>query len=157
MANPEIVDMHLIWEDDLIMMVCANSREYMVFDESDTEESKMIRKISGGHKDEITIMAFDFHLSLLATGCINGEVTVFDFEMSKIEGLLLGHTGDITAMKFLYPYPLLLTASMDCSVCIWGVRPAPSKLRNICLKRYQNLSWNGAKDEPCVVTRFSVW
>jgi len=142
LQNPEIVDMHLIWEDDLIMMICANSREYIVYDEEDTEESTLLRKVSGGHKDEITILAFNYNLSLIATGCINGEITLYDFEMSKIEGLLVGHEGDITAMEFLYPYPLLITASMDCSVCIWGVRPAPTKFKNICLKRYQNLSWS---------------
>ena len=33
MSNPEINDMHLIWEKEMIMMICSNSREYMVFDE----------------------------------------------------------------------------------------------------------------------------
>jgi WD40 repeat protein len=68
-------------------------------------------------------MAYDYHLSLVATGCINGEIAIYDFEMSKVEGLLLAHTGDITALEFLWPYPLLISASMDCHVCIWGVRP----------------------------------
>lgn len=35
LRNPEVNDMHLIWEDEvnLIMMICSNAREYMVFDE----------------------------------------------------------------------------------------------------------------------------
>ena len=35
LGNPEINEMHLIWEDqaDLIMMICSNAKEYMVFDE----------------------------------------------------------------------------------------------------------------------------
>ena len=70
------------------MMLCANKREYFVWDESNGDESKMVRRVSGGHKDDITLLAFDSHLSLVATGCINGEITLYDFELSKIEGIL---------------------------------------------------------------------
>jgi len=44
--------------------------------------------VSGGHEEEITVMAYDFHLSLIATGCVNGEIIIYDFEMSKILGIL---------------------------------------------------------------------
>ena len=157
LSNPEITDMTLVWEKSVIMMLCSNSREYMVYDEKDPEESKLLRRVYGAHQEEITILAFDYHLSLVATGCINGEVALYDFEMSKIEGLLVGHTGDITAMEFLSPYPLLATASMDCTVCIWGVRPADTPYLNVCIKRFENLSWYYEKDLPCVVSRILVW
>lgn len=157
MSNPEINDMHLVWEDELIMMICSNSREYMVFDERNPEESKLLRRVVGGHQEEITIMEYSYHLSLVATGCINGEITLYDFEMSKIEGILLGHTGDITALGFMEPYPALVSASMDATVCIWGVRPCPYALQNVCLKRMINMSWNFDKDAPCVVSRFLIW
>lgn len=126
--NPEITDLILIWEDEMIMMICSNSKEYMVYDERDGETSKLLRRVSGGHKEEITILAYDHYLSAVATGCINGEICLFDFELSKIEGMLLGHTGDITALEFMSPYPFLISSSMDCTVCIWGIRPCPSKL-----------------------------
>ena len=115
--NPEITDMELIWEEwadnEIIMMICCNAKEYIVYDVSDTENSSVLRKVYGGHQEEITILAFDWHLQLVATGCINGEVCLYDFEMSKVEGFLLGHTGDITVIEFLSPYPLVATASMD--------------------------------------------
>lgn len=157
LSNPEINDMHLIWEDEMIMMICCNSREYMVFGEDDPEASTLLRRVSGAHREEITILAYDYHLSLVATGCINGEIALYDFEMSKVEGLLVGHTGDITAMEFLSPYPMLVTASMDCTVCIWAVRPCPTKYLNICIKRFQNVSWSHEKDAPCVVSRMLLW
>ena len=141
MQNPEINDLHLIWEKEMIMMICSNAREYMVFDEDNPEESTLLRRVSGAHQEEITILAYDYHLSLVATGCINGEIALYDFEMSKIEGLLVGHTGDITALEFLSPYPMLISASMDSTVCIWGVRPCPTKYLNICVKRFLNTSW----------------
>lgn len=36
-ANPEINDMHLIWEDEMVMMIATNAKEYMVFEEEDPE------------------------------------------------------------------------------------------------------------------------
>ena len=149
--------MQLVWEKDMIMMICSNSREYMVFDEQEPESSKLLRRVIGGHTEEITIIAYDYHLSLVATGCINGEIALYDFEMSKIEALLLGHSGDITAMEFLSPYPALITASMDATVCIWGVRPLEKKWCNVCLKRLINVSWDYEKDVPSIVTRMMVW
>ena len=157
--GPEINDMLLVWEDEveMIMMLCADSKQYYVYDEKDPEQSQLLRKISGGHTEEITIMAFSFHLSLVATGCVNGEIAIYDFEMSKCEGLLITHQGDITAIEFMDPYPLLISASMDASICIWGVRPCPEKHQYICIKRYKNISWKHEKDQPSVVTRLMVW
>lgn len=119
--NPEINDMHLVWEnyetdngeEEIQLMICSNQKSYMVFDERDNKESTLLRKVTGGHQEEITIMEYDFHLSLVATGCINGEITLYEFEMSRALDVLLGHDMDITALCFLSPFPLLLSASMD--------------------------------------------
>ena len=140
-------------------MLCSNQKEFFIYDESDPdpETTKLLRRVTGGHNEEITIMAYNFHLSLIATGCINGEIALYDFEMSRLEGLLIGHTGDITALEFLEGYPLIISASMDNSVCIWGIRGAPKKYHNICIKRFQNISWNVQSDVPATVTRMLVW
>ena len=110
------------------MMVSSTANEYMVFDEEDPENSKLLRRVRRVHEKEISISAFDFNLGLVATGCVNGEIAIFDFEMSKLEGLLIGHTNDITAIEFVSPFPILISASMDSTICIWGVRPLPLKL-----------------------------
>lgn len=126
--NPEINDMHLIWEDEMIMMIASNAKEFMVFDEEDPDQSVLLRRVIKAHNEEITICAYSYHLSLVATGCINGEIALYDFETSKVEGLLIGHEGDITAIEFMDPYPALISASMDYTIAIWGVRPCPVKL-----------------------------
>jgi hypothetical protein len=57
-----------------------------------------LRKLTGGHKEEITILKYNDHLSLIATGSVDGEVALWDFEMSKLDGICIGHTGDITGI-----------------------------------------------------------
>ena len=51
----------------------------------------------------------------------------------------------------------MISASMDFTICIWGVRPNPTKYLNVCLKRYKNMSWKFDQDIPSVVTRLMVW
>jgi WD40 repeat protein len=94
-------------------------------------------------------MTYDFHLNLVATGSSNGEVTLYDFELSRIIGILIDHKGQddeknssCTALEFLSPYPLLASASFDCTVSIWGVRGCPLKLYNVCLICLKNNSWD---------------
>ena len=78
-------------------------------------------------------MSYDFHLSMVATGCVNGEITLYDFEMSQIIGILNGHDDDITSLTFMAPFPMLMSSSNDFSVCIWGVRPIQQKFLNVCI------------------------
>ena len=139
------------------MMVCSNQKEYMVFDERDVNQSTLLRRIYGTHLDEITISAYDHYLQIVATGTINGEIALYDFETSKMLGFLIGHQGDITSIEFISPYPVMVTASMDCTICIWGVRPCPEKLQNVCIKTIQNISWRIDQEVKCAAIRLLVW
>lgn len=93
---------------------------------------------------------------MLATGSIDGEIAVWDFEMSKLLGMCVGHTGDITGIEFLTPYPIMITASLDCTVCLWGVRPCPIAYKYVCLYRFENLSFNYNKDSKIAVSKILV-
>lgn len=48
--------MTLIWEDDYILLVCCDAKSYIVYNEEDAEGSELLRTVTGGHKDEITIL-----------------------------------------------------------------------------------------------------
>lgn len=133
-------------------MICADSQRYYVYNEQDTESSELLRSVGGGHKEEITILRYSSHHSLVATGSIDGEVIVWDFEMSKIEALLCGHTSDITGIEFIADYPLMLTSSMDATICLWGIRPAHSEIRYKCIQRYVNISLGLLKEQETPVT-----
>jgi len=125
--------LQLIWEDDYILMICCDARGYYVYDEEDTEYSELLRSVTGGHKEEISIIQYNDHLSLVATGSVDGEVCVWDFELSKLEAICQGHSSDITSIEFISTYPLMITSSLDSKVNIWGVRPAPLHLRYFCI------------------------
>jgi hypothetical protein len=118
------------------------------------DSSKLLRLVTGGHKEEISILQYNDYLSLIATGSIDGEVCIWDFELSKLEALLSQvHTSDITGIEFVAPFPLMITASMDCTVALWAVRPAPLALRYVCLSRLANNSWNFDHDTVCPISK----
>lgn len=152
----EITGLNLIWEEGYILMLCSDSKHYYVYDEEDTESSELLRTVTGGHKEEISILKYCDHLSLVATGSIDGEIVIWDFELSKIEAMLHGHTSDITGIEFVVPYPMMITCSMDCTLCIWGVRPAPLALRYICLNRFINVSWSFKSDIEAPISQIVV-
>ena len=64
---------------------------------------------------------------------------------------------EITQIGFLAPYPVMVTASADCKVCLWGVRPVPSKYAYVCLYSFINTSFNYHKEVPYVCRSISVW
>ena len=72
-------------------MICADQKTIYVYDEEDADQSKLLRKISGAHSEEITILQYDVYLGLLAVGSVSGEVSIWDFEMSKVEGYINSH------------------------------------------------------------------
>jgi WD40 repeat protein len=149
--------MQLIWEDEkYILLLCCDAKSYYVYDEGDTECSELLRTVSGGHKDEITIIQYSDYLSLIATGSLDGEIVIWDFELSMVEAVLAGHKSDITALEFVEPYPLLVSASMDCTLCLWAVRPAPLATRYFCLTSYINISWRYTKDQETPITKVSI-
>lgn len=115
-----------------------------VFDEEDPDETYMLRKSSGGHfKDDISSIAFNDHLSLIATGSRSGIVCLWDFETNKLEGICLGLKRGVSSLNFSGEYPVLVGTGFCGIISIWAVRPSPINLRNLCLGRFISLGWNG--------------
>ena len=46
---------------------------------------------------------------------VSGEIAIFDFELSKVEGYCVGgHAeGEISGIEFIVPYPIMVTSGMD--------------------------------------------
>ena len=78
----------------------------------------------GGHKgSDITCIAFSSMFCHIASGSSNGLIAVWDFELAKLEAALFGHNKEISNLKFVEPYPLLISSSLLGEILIWGVRP----------------------------------
>lgn len=70
----------------------------------------------------ITMLAYDEHLGLIATGSNIGKIAVWDLESFKIEAFMAGNFKDITCLAFIPPYPLLAASCSEGIIAIYGVR-----------------------------------
>ena len=125
-------------------VIACDKDSYFVLQDGEEEPEEednadMVRLVMGGHKDDIVCIKYSPELSLIVTGTVSGELAVWDYEFSRLLDFLIGHKQEITSIHFLYPYPLMLTTSLDASVCIWKVREVGEKnsyLNMKCVYRF---------------------
>ena len=60
-------------------------------------------------KEDIQSIAISEHHSMIATGGHCGTITLWDFELFKVIGVLIGSKMAITAIEFVDKYPLLVS------------------------------------------------
>ena len=150
--NNEVSNLIYLREERLLITSSWDST-IRIYDESEPEESVLLRVFSGGHMEsEILSLAYSSHLSLLASGSSNGIIAVWDLESGKLETLLLGHKNDINALEFADPFPLLISGSNEGIICIWGVRPIIQKFKYICLLRIVNSIWEKGEEKHISIT-----
>ena len=102
------------------------------------------RVVTGAHEEEIVTIQYSRELSLIATGTIGGELAVWDYEQSRLIDIAIGHfQSEITGIHFLWPYPLMLTTSMDGQIIIWVVRTVGEDSTPVrCLYKFRNDSYD---------------
>jgi WD40 repeat protein len=151
-SSSEISSLYFCVEDKILIAGSWDST-IRVYDQTSQEESPLMRVMLGGHQgSDITKITYSSTFSLIAAGSSNGLVSIWDFEMGKLEAACPGHTTEMLAIEFLDPYPLMATSGADGLVLIWTVRPFPGKMRYHCIMRIVNASWSITKDMKTVVT-----
>jgi WD40 repeat protein len=113
----------------------------MVHDESEKIAS-VWRTATNIHAGDITCVAFSQHLGLIATGATDCVIALREYERLRTVKVLLGHKADVTALAFVDPLPLLVSADSNGNVAIWAV-PIPSgrnhRFVNEVLTRFVNM------------------
>ena len=102
-------------------------------------------------EDIMTIAVSQFH-SLIATGGCFGTILLWDFELFKVEGVLIGNKMGITSLNFIDKYPLLMSTSQCGIVSLYAVRGAPKSIKNYCLARFMNVSFDSFGDRNIGIT-----
>lgn len=150
--NSEISAFYFCDQDKLLVAASWDS-SIMIYDMKDIEEVNLLRVMKGGHQgSDITCITYSPYLSFIASGSSNGIVSIWDFEIGKLEGSVFGHKREISSISFLEPYPIMITFSLDDGICLWNVRSNTGKQRFKCIARFKNISWAGSADEKTSVS-----
>ena len=119
-------------------------RQVVLQDESPPDDGKLIKAMHAGHCCDVTTAAYSHAHALYATGGDDGGLQIWRLDERGVPHPhyeLQGHTGCITALCFLEPWPLLASADSTGTVRIWSTKFAPhlSKLsyKQLLLMRNQ--------------------
>jgi len=140
--------------DNMILLSSGLDSLINIYDDEDPEETKKLRTIRGGHKiqeriNPILAMDFSPHMNLFATGSSDAIITVWDYEISKIEeaiyipNLNKEKPIDVFSLKFLDPYPILVSTFSDGTIYFNGLK----RIRERNILRARNYSFINGKDE----------
>lgn len=107
------------------------SREIRILkDYSHVDKELAIRIIKNAHPSEIVLGAFSEHQMLIVTTSREYELRLWDFEKGNFINKFRNHNKnhEVSALKFLDPYPLLASADTSGVLYIYIMRP--HKLEN---------------------------
>jgi len=130
----EISGLYFVKEDNLLITTSSDST-INIYDESIPESAPRLRHISGGHGGkEVTYLTYDEFSGLFATGCSNGMIVIWDYEMSRVEGICNLHSREIIKLEFMREFPVLVSCAADGYMMLWGMRGCEDfKQRFSCL------------------------
>ncbi|KEP60072.1 UNVERIFIED_CONTAM: WD domain, G-beta repeat-containing protein [Hammondia hammondi] len=92
-------------------------------------EGGVWRIVMNAHLGDVTCCTFSRRLGLLATGSSDRAIFVWDYERLRRVTSLFGHKYDVTNLSFIEPLPLLCSADVGGTLCIWVLPPHPHAIR----------------------------
>ncbi|EGR28930.1 hypothetical protein IMG5_166500 [Ichthyophthirius multifiliis] len=137
--NNQISQILYLTEEKLLIASYWDST-VRIYDEEDSEETVLLKIMTGGHKDsEITTLTYSEKFKLIASASSNGYIAIWEFETGKLESILVAREkGDITTMSFGEPYPILITGGTSGVLNIWGIKGAPTQYIYRSIGRFIN-------------------
>lgn len=87
------------------------------------------------HRKDIISGDYSHNLGLIATGGRDNIVRIWKYEPFKNEHEIFAHDDEVTKVKFLKPFPLLMSADSTGVMYIWLIKPYPE---NRCVVRWEN-------------------
>ena len=114
----------VIFVEDQNMLITASCDSVVrVYEAKPNEDPKLLRELRGGHREaDITHAEYCRECLSLFTGAVNGTAAVWNFETSRLAGVLHDEETDLTAMKHVHPFPCLFTGSSRGVICCWKTR-----------------------------------
>ena len=150
-------------DNNLLLLSTSFDSLINVYDEKNPEETEQLRTLRGGHtingkNYEILCMDFSMVLNLFATGGSDGLAVIWDFEMSKIEDILLidlSFKTSITFLKFLDPYSILAVSYSDGTLYFWAVKQ--HKDEGQCIFRIRNYEKIMGRIDVCNIKYMNIY
>ena len=143
-VNKEVVSLkYFSMSEEINMLVSGhwNSR-IRIWDETQGGDGVVHMRTSSSERqfqEDVQSIAISEHHSMIATGGQYGTIILWDFELFKVIGVLIGSKMAITAIEFVETYPLLVSVGQCGIISVYAIRGAPNAIRCMCLARFLNI------------------
>jgi len=128
-------------DDDNTIITCGWDRVIKIHMDEKVElkdpKENVLRGKKNCHTKDLICADYSHNLGLMATGSRDKTVRVWNYEKVKLEEELYGHTSEVTIVKFLKPFPLLLTTDDSGQLYLWLTKPH-AKAKS-CLVSWRNM------------------
>ena len=106
-----------------------------------TNKDNLLREVCNAHSKDIITGDFAMNLDLIATGGRDNVVRIWDYEkivpLEEIKGDQSPEgANEITMVKFIQPFPLLLTSDNTGQIYVWLTKPHPQA--GLCVLNWRN-------------------
>ncbi|GMI01426.1 hypothetical protein TrVE_jg10733 [Triparma verrucosa] len=137
-------------EEDKCIITGSWDRSIRVYDDFHNDpKSSLLRTVTNAHDSDFTALANSPTLGLVATGSVDGSVKIWDFQFLTLDSdAELETDHEVTALSFVAPYPLVLSADSDGGISMIPVRPYLGTGRNKCALRFENGGSGGFRAKP---------
>lgn len=88
------------------------------------------------HKKDIICGDYSHNLGLIASGGRDSKVRIWEYEKMKFEDEIHSNNNEVSIVKFLKPFPVLLTADNTGWIHIWLIQPHPEGKK--CIVSWRN-------------------
>lgn len=85
----------------------------------------VLRGRTNCHSKDIICGDFGLHLDLIATGGRDNIAKIWDYERVMMVEEIKAHKAEVTLVRFIKPFPLLLTTDINGQLYIWLTKPHP--------------------------------
>ncbi len=147
-----------VWYSAELHAVLSSSwdKSLRLYDDTETDaDSVFLSREARQHDDEVSCSTVSESLCLMASGAVDGSVALWDYDANTSEAALRGHSAEITAVLFLDPLPLLVSADTDGNMCVWLVRPiVRGDTAGRCVLRVQNKVPGSTKTKPLLALAY---
>lgn len=117
-------------EEYKLLVVSYTDSTLRIYNEEDSEESTLLKVLSGGHcESEITCTSFCEMSKFIASGSLNGIFSLWNILTGKLEFSHQIKDQEITVISFLSPYPAIAVGTNKGELAIWGTITDKVKFR----------------------------
>jgi WD40 repeat protein len=111
-------------KEDKCVLTASWDKSIRLYDDDST--NPLLRCIIDAHESDIKCLAYSYSMALFASGETNGTIKLWDYVYFLLEDecLPMESAGDVSALSFVEPFPLLVSGHETGWLCLWGIYPS---------------------------------